>query len=616
MKGSHLTVVAMGLSFLLIFLFAEPVHQNVYGQLDKLKKAAEKDKKDKESKKTDKKTEKKKEVKKTDKKEEGDTAKEDTEAQKSDEQAAEKAVHDDAVKNEQKTSGRSIEDCDDTRSAKGYLYWIEQNLTTYDNAYKAQEYVEKTQEALKKAKTSCSDVDVSSIVTKLADLQKQVDVKLGAEKAKENAEKLLQKASFAFGPILDNMLYNGYVGMFTKKETAQKLYDECVKLDFVSFKKQVEEVLAGNAELKKKATDTYGEYTTLMSNYSKFEEQVNTFLVNEINQAVEEAYAQKAKGKNNLNNALEAAEAAELTAKAVLLVIPAHAKTAQLLKDAQSVVAAVEKEFGGSIFTSAYHKENAGKIVFSKSPITIKAENPAAMTKDFLASDYIYAMAYLKGPIESLAYNWECAVRIYVDDAEKMYRRFKASEQSRKQTWMDLEIVPDAATSVQFGGTEYSKALAGVSPRNHTVRVEFWDTDFTKLLASGEFNLDATQGMETLEKNAKLLSQKLLDKVRMPAAGMKNASFEQKIMSDWNNDRYKALRAVITSNDWSIQRNAITSVIEHRYIWCAVAVKTTDGDCKIFYVSYKQDYTGGGYGSLNSWGMGDSELINCDNVMK
>jgi len=313
---------------------------------------------------------------------------------------------------------------------------------------------------------------------------------------------------------------------------------------------------------------------------------------------------------------MDAAEAGVLTAKAILLVIPDYAKALKLQKDAQVVVDAVDKEFGGSIYTSPYHKENVGKIVFSKSPIAIKMEKKEAITNEFTGGDYIYGMAYLKGPIESLAYNWECAVRIYVDDNEKMYRRFVASDQSKKQTWLDFEIVPDAATSTQYGCVEYSKALAEISPRNHVIKVEFWDKEFINLLAVGEFNLDASQGNDILQNNAKKLSQKALDQVRMPAAGMKNAAFEQKIMSDWKNERYTPLRAVVTSTDWTIQRNAITSVIEHRYVWCAVAVKTSEGDCKIFYVSYKQDWNGSAYGKLNSWGMGDSELINCDNVMK
>ncbi len=305
-----------------------------------------------------------------------------------------------------------------------------------------------------------------------------------------------------------------------------------------------------------------------------------------------------------------------MTAQAILLVIPDHAKAQKLLKDAQAVVAAVEKDMGGSIFTSALHKQNAGKIIFSKSPIAIKAENAAAFVKDFTGNDFIYGMAYLKGPIESLAYNWECAVKIYVDDNEKMSRYFTASDQAKKQTWLEMEIVPDAATAVQSGCIEYSKALSEISPRPHVIKVEFWDKEFINLLASGEFNLDASEGMETLQNNAKKLSQKALDKVRMPAAGMQNASFEQTIKNDWTNERYKALRAVVTSKDWTIKRNAITGVIEHRYVWCAVAVKTNDGDCKIFYVSYKQDWNGSAYGKFNSWGMGDNELINCENVMK
>lgn len=596
------------LALTVIALWGGTIATHTHAQFDKIKKAVDGDKKDKKDKKE------KKDDKKTDKKKKDDSKKEDEETKTT--TTTTTGSSGTAGGTKKVDDGKSIEDCDDTKIAKGYLYWIEQYLTEYNNPFKAEETLEKSKESLKKAKTSCPDVDASSIETKLAEYEKQIAVKIKEANAKQNAEKMLQDASFMFDAVIYNILDRAWEGMFKKKDEAQKLYDECVKLDYPKKKKQLDDLLAADADLKAKANEEYGGYTAMMKSYMKFEESVNTFLVKEIDRAIEEAYAQKAKGKNNLNNAQETAEAGLLTAQAILLVIPDHAQTLKLQKDVQTILDAIDKELGGSVYTSAIHKKNVGKIVFSKSPIVIKAEKEDGFTSNFTGNDYIYAMAYLKGPLEALAYNWECTVKIYVDGDEKKSRSFTASEQAKKQTWLDFEIVPDAATSTQYGCVEYSKALSEISPRNHTVKVEFWDKECIKQLAVGEFNLDASTGMETLQNNAKKLAQKALDKVRMPAAGMKNTAFEQKIMSDWTNERYKALRAVIYDKDWSIQRNAITGLIEHRYVWCAVAVKTTDGDCKIFYVSYKQDYAGGSYGAFKGWGVGDNELINCDNVNK
>ncbi len=507
---------------------------------------------------------------------------------------------------------KTIDDCEDAKAAVNFLNYANMHITEITDPAGAQGYVVKAKESLKKAKANCPGVDLSPVENRLAEIEN----KLADFNKAADAQTTLSMARNVFDPVVNSILGRGYDGMFSKKNEAQDLYDACAKVDYINLKKTLDDILTKDAGLKEQATNQFGDYTAFMNAYKQFEERVNNYLVGEINRSIEGAYAQKAKGKNNLNDALEAAEAGVLTAKAVLLIIPSHAKITSLLKDAQAATGMLEKEMGGSVYTSSFHKEQAGKIVFSKSPLVIRTEKQEAIVKDFTANDFIYSMAYLKAPVESQTFNRGCVIRMYVDDNMIMFREFTVSEQNKSQTWSGFEIVPDPVISEQSGCVEYSKALSAVSPRTHTVRVEFWNNDYTKLLASGEFNLDATQGLDVLQQNARKLSQKALDKVRMPAAGMQNASFEQVIKKDWTNERYKALRAVIYDKDWKIQRNAITGVIEHRYVWCAVAVKTNEGDCKIFYVSYKQDYAGGSYGAFKSWGMGDNELINCDHVMK
>ena len=53
------------------------------------------------------------------------------------------------------------------------------------------------------------------------------------------------------------------------------------------------------------------------------------------------------------------------------------------------------------VYTSAFHKEHAGEIVFSNAPITATQENAANMKSAFTANEKIYGMMYFPGTFGS-----------------------------------------------------------------------------------------------------------------------------------------------------------------------------------------------------------------------
>ena len=417
---------------------------------------------------------------------------------------------------------------------------------------------------------------------------------------------------------LSNIIDYYRSGKFNDERDAKEFYQYCVESDYQNRKKKIVEIVIKNPAF----TEFSNEYSSFYKNFmfefpKKMQEFLDNSLIKDINKSIEDSYAMLAEGNTKLKKATELADLAVLVTNGILMVFPDNTAIQDLNKEAKS---AQEKMAGNleSIYTSSFHKNNAGKTIFSKSPIEIKNENPDAITNKFVAGDFIYGMFYLKGTFKELTNSqYKLVTLIEVDGNEKANHEFTLSEESGERTYLSTEIVPDPVKSLTSGCVKFSMGLANLSPRKHKVKVILKSqTGENGIISEGEFELDCSQGGEKLKKIASDLAKKQLDKIRMPEPGMKNPSLQKEIMtvlSDWEE---KPLRVVITGTEWTINRNSVTGIIEFRSIWTAVAVKSPDGKCKIFYLSVRQDYNGSSYGKTKRWAMGDSEEIACENINK
>ena len=86
---------------------------------------------------------------------------------------------------------------------------------------------------------------------------------------------------------------------------------------------------------------------------------------------------------------------------------------------------------------------------------------------------------------------------------------------------------------------------------------------------------------------------------KLPAASVKDVALERSFM-DVFNARYKdefkgtAIKAIITSGDWGIERNEVTGIVTGRVRKASIVYKGTDGKCYLvndFYIH--QEYVGG-----------------------
>jgi hypothetical protein len=425
----------------------------------------------------------------------------------------------------------------------------------------------------------------------------------------DEPEEVIEKAARALRPLLD--MRSVYKGMLSQRSNAQEFYNNCRDADYATQRSRVTQAVALKPDARSRNESSFD--AVMVRFPAHFEKLVKEQLIPEINNAIETAYAEKTKGTTRAGAALDAAESALLVADGILLVTPDDEKVKKLRGDAQKAAASMgaAKE---AVFTSAFGKTNAGRIVFSSSPITAGSEQPAAMRTSFTTRDNIYGMMYFKGTFKEVTggsgYGW---TKLFVDDNEKASYDFKLPADQVANTWLKSEIIPDPAESTTRGAALFTKAISELSPRPHTIRVQTLDENW-KVLAEGEFELDCSEGLDRIADVHRKLGEKKIASATLPAAAMKNPALEKECMAALKDWKEKPLKVIITDRDWTIHRNPITGVIVSRTINTTTVVKKPDGGCRMFQVSYEQMYNGKSYGKAQQYGVGDSADISCDKV--
>jgi hypothetical protein len=424
-----------------------------------------------------------------------------------------------------------------------------------------------------------------------------------------NAEEVIRNTIYAIRPLQD--MRSVHQGMLSQKKEAQNFYDKCKEADYPKRRVQVQQAVATEpAEIER---DRFA-YDDIMVNFPEhFAQMTKEYFVPEINNAIETAYAEKTKGASRAGAAVEAAESAVLVADGILLVTPDNNQVKSLRADAQAAVASMgaAREV---VYTGSFHKENAGKIVFSREPITAGQENPSAMSTAFTANDNIYGMMYFQGTFKEVTGGTSYGfTKLFVDDNEKAGYDFKLTPEMGENAWLGSEIIPDPARSSTRGAAIFTKAISELSPRRHTVRVQTLDGNW-KVLAEGEFQLDCSGGLDRVAEVNKNLGEKKLSAVNLPTPAMRNPTIENECIAALKEWKEKPLKVIITDSEWSVQRHPVSGAIVSRIINTTTVVKKPDGGCRMFQISFEQPYNGKSYGKARQYGVGDSADIQCDKV--
>jgi len=298
-----------------------------------------------------------------------------------------------------------------------------------------------------------------------------------------------------------------------------------------------------------------------------------------------------------------------------------------------------------NIITSDFHRKNVGKILFSKTPITIKKENPTQFTKNFVATDKIYAVVYLPQSIGKLTNKEASAAGKYTylvdnkqdNDGESGTIEFTHNDEDLDKGFYLIEIIPDVDKAYHgLDPVEWAEALGKMSKRKHTIEIGF-ATGYDDPFALGTLELDWTNAdVAKLKENAQKASSSAQDNyarnvATLPAwfATEQNYVFKDPQLSQANmkamlkrawakKGNIEIVKIIVASStfdgDWTVEKDSY-GLPKSKSTWGNIGVvyKAPDGWC--YYttkVHFYRTYTGGGtYGEAKFLDSGAHHKIDC-----
>jgi hypothetical protein len=305
------------------------------------------------------------------------------------------------------------------------------------------------------------------------------------------------------------------------------------------------------------------------------------------------------------------------------------------------------------ISVNAFAQKN-GEIIFSKK--MINPSSPADLTTQFQAGDNIYSVAFFDKNIigmarSSTAKNVNMEIFIY-DLKPPLYdyqqpsemqletSALKVSGNALQKNYLLLDIIPGTNEMTAYGSQElvykkfgpkfygpvkFAEALSKLEAGEHNIIVRVKCN--YNVVSEGKFTIKGSDytayAKISDELNLSASNLKTKDAV-MPKTALSDKKLESEMISAFKasqtyQDRVKGdiLRVVIIDRDWMIRRNKLTSVILHRYIRAAIAVKNSDGTCTVWQnVTFQQDYVSNNFQKTKFDGIGDPFKIPCENVNK
>lgn len=281
--------------------------------------------------------------------------------------------------------------------------------------------------------------------------------------------------------------------------------------------------------------------------------------------------------------------------------------------------AASDAATGGSVadtpvsgVISPVHAKNKGRIVFSSNvdALTTQKENEAGFGSTFTLGKPIYFRAYMANSLSNMAQRLMPDVSRGIIDVHALYRMkfyldgalvftgvLRDFSEELKQYATFKGALQTGDDQEYMGMTDFRLFLAQnekkLTPGSHKLKIEllpaleYPEEREGPVAAAGEITLNV--GTSTANPND--------TKTCLPAAGMKDAALEAKILQAFKakgwTEKPSAVR--ITGMKWNIVRNELTSVIIKRSVAAVVASTMKDGNCRYQDFLFSQDYDGAAY---------------------
>jgi hypothetical protein len=355
-----------------------------------------------------------------------------------------------------------------------------------------------------------------------------------------------------------------------------------------------------------------------------FDEHLTTY----INEHFENAY----KFKSEEAKSIKEITAAKDLIDAASMMLPEDEAVKKLKAEVDKAYESLAGPYYKKVYTSDFHKENVGKILFSNKPIVAGQEDPAQFKTKFSITERIYGIVYLKGTVKGL-FNGNTTGMYKINLAGKSdFIYFEHIPVDMNKSYYIIEILPDPAIATHADDAgNFPWRLAGLSPRTHHLEIAYAD----KKVAFGEIDIDCSGiDSEKIKAEGKLSKKNAADNLArltmLPKSfgdatkafkdpGLSYTNMKKILKNRWENcaSIIKVAAYGTDNNDWYTEKNNLgipkgkgtTREIKAIY-------KGKDGWC--YYVEeigFQRIYSGGGkYSSVKFWKDGEHVKIDCKNV--
>ena len=268
--------------------------------------------------------------------------------------------------------------------------------------------------------------------------------------------------------------------------------------------------------------------------------------------------------------------------------------------------------------TNPLHEKNVGKIVFTRSDVSLEALTEANFVNAFKLGEKIYFRVYMKEsgvralrPLvdskisadligNSARYAWRFIVDGKVIEPE-VTRWGTIGDWTKFTTWRGQFLaeqanLPGTAAFREVISRAHSKGL--LSAGNHQIKVEVAPRlpmgegkpeVLGPIVARGEFGLEVNS--KSLRRGSDLVCP-------IKPSAMKDATLERSVLDlakrTWNVSGHSPVSAQILSDQWQILRHPISGIVTRRTIAAQIQSKGTDF-CTVQGYQYAQNHDGSGF---------------------
>lgn len=304
--------------------------------------------------------------------------------------------------------------------------------------------------------------------------------------------------------------------------------------------------------------------------------------------------------------------------------------------------------------TSDFHKEHVNQIVFFSEKPEIGKEDKTKIKTSFKVGEPVWAIAYLPTKLEVFVNLHNSDTDIFGNTTRELCIGMdkldenlleeempivnscpvkRLSKEDLELNYAIFQVIPalQGEHEMYKHGVEFMTERLGerVESYEHTFEVvltdaskvtyykksEITDIEFIK----GEFQFDASAGMESYTAFSKGIANAELANKRLPTAAFRDAEIERQMMQQiefyahnkqWDVD----LKRVIITSNWQVLRDDYGNVLGN-YIE-GVVLYSHDEGCTYMNFGFLQEHLGGGNFSdtLRQYDIGNRGDVSCDKI--